>query len=233
MAMFNGTIEEFEKYIGPRIRNRINTIAKDERNKRNGICDICKNVAELQSAHIHGKERKKIINEVLSKYQTDMTVLIDIGSIEEEIISKHYPISETFKFLCHTCHRKYDNKNLQNIENRNILNKNKVKNSQKEDAIRKEIEKVKTRVPKWLKNKEQINTRILLNYFKLLRKNEKVLYNDLKNECMKIPTFETNYDQMKNFGEKNHAKVFEENNYEIHLWEPVKKYIIDEYNAQQ
>lgn len=34
---------------------------------------------------------------------------------------------------------------------------------------------------------------------------------------------------MKNFGEKNHGKVFEENDGVITLWEPVQEFILELY----
>ena len=125
MAMFNGTIEEYHKYIGPRIRNRINVYTKEERMKQKGICQLCGNKAELESAHIKGKDRKTLIETVLEKYKKDETVLIDLGNIEEEIIKEHIPINEVFLFLCPNCHRKYDN---ENINNNTIINNDKENN---------------------------------------------------------------------------------------------------------
>lgn len=34
---------------------------------------------------------------------------------------------------------------------------------------------------------------------------------------------------MKNLGEKNHAKVFEESGSRVTLWEPVRKFVKNEY----
>jgi hypothetical protein len=61
MSKFIGTMDDYHKFIGPRIRNIVNTFTKKERDKRQGICEFCREKKELQSAHKHGKERKIII----------------------------------------------------------------------------------------------------------------------------------------------------------------------------
>ena len=109
MATFFGTEKEFVDFIGPRIRNVVNLIAKSERDACNKICQMCKTTnVELQSAHIYGKERKTIINQVLQKYKNGDNYLIDIQQVENEIKETHYPIKETFLFLCASCHKRYD-----------------------------------------------------------------------------------------------------------------------------
>ncbi len=40
-----------------------------------------------------------------------------------------------------------------------------------------------------------------------------------------VEKFEGNYNQMKNFGLRNHAKVFQENNGYVSLWLPVSTFI--------
>jgi len=108
MARFIGTIKDYEKYIGPRIRNIVNTLAKKEREKRQGICEFCNEKAELQSAHKHGKGRKDIIYEALKKYNNGSYIDMDIEECENYIVELHKPINQVFYFLCFECHRKYD-----------------------------------------------------------------------------------------------------------------------------
>jgi hypothetical protein len=108
MAHFIGTIKDYEKYIGPRIKNVVNSIAKQERDKRHGICEFCGKKAELQSAHKHGKERLTIIHSVLEQYNNGNYLDIDIEKCENNIVELHKPINEAFYFLCAPCHRKYD-----------------------------------------------------------------------------------------------------------------------------
>jgi len=108
MARFKGTIQEFYKFIEPRIRNVINTFAKMERLKHKGICQHCNDHSELQSTHIHGRERRAIIDQVLSRFNSDGLIDCDLVDVENRILNAHNPISETFLFLCHKCHRIYD-----------------------------------------------------------------------------------------------------------------------------
>jgi hypothetical protein len=91
-----------------------------------------------------------------------------------------------------------------------------------------EIKKVRNRVPLWFQNKTQINSRILIAYFYLYMQNNQVLYSELE-DTAQIETFKNNFDQMCNFGERNHAKVFDKNGNDVFLWEPVKDFIIDCY----
>ena len=92
-----------------------------------------------------------------------------------------------------------------------------------------EIEKVKRKIPKWIEKPFQINSRIL-NLYMLLSKNGSYPVSRivLKEEFEKKYNnpFESNYNQMKNFGIKNHAKVFTESKEGIiSLWEPVATFV--------
>lgn len=110
MARFEGTIQEFHHYIGPRIRNKVNNLTATARKKRNGICEHCGQEKELQSAHVHGNERRMIIENVLSGYQQEGFISCDLAVVEREILEAHQPIDEKFLFLCQECHKKYDSK---------------------------------------------------------------------------------------------------------------------------
>jgi len=111
MARFIGSPEDYEKYIGPRIRNIINIFTKSERQKQRGICDFCGKKAELQSAHKHGKDRKTLIRGALKEYSNETYVDVNIEKCENEIIKLHTPINHVFYFLCMKCHREYDSEN--------------------------------------------------------------------------------------------------------------------------
>ncbi len=95
----------------------------------------------------------------------------------------------------------------------------------------KEIDKVKKRVPRWIDNPNQINSKILKLYMSLSENDSfPVSYSDLKEkyELSYGDVFNSNYNQMKNFGTKNHAKVFSEaKDGMISLWGPVADYIRD------
>jgi len=114
MAELTCSVEEFHKFIGPRIRNAIQTLTKKRKMELKQICQMCNKTKELEAAHITGKDRKSIIEKVLNKYKirsNNKLIKIDLKKIEEEIISAHKPIDKYFKFLCSKCHIIYDSKN--------------------------------------------------------------------------------------------------------------------------
>lgn len=116
MAIFIGTEKEFLIFVEPRIKNIVNSIAKRERDACNKICQHCKTVnVELQSAHIYGKERRALINKVLQKYKKEEVFQIDLQQFENEIKEAHYPIRDTFLFLCASCHRVYDSLTIDKV----------------------------------------------------------------------------------------------------------------------
>lgn len=92
-----------------------------------------------------------------------------------------------------------------------------------------EIEKVKGRIPRWLNKPHQINSRILLTALDLLEKEKQISYSTLESKCSDIDKFKGNFDQMANFGPKNHGKVFERKGDIVTLWSPVKDFVIDTY----
>lgn len=100
------------------------------------------------------------------------------------------------------------------------------------DEKKQEIWKVQNRVPKWFRNPHQINSQILIAYMDLLGENKSVAVYKLEAACRSIKTFQNNYVQMKSFGEKNHAKVFEEAGGRITLWEPIREFVKKEFKKR-
>jgi hypothetical protein len=140
MARFIGSVDDYEKYIGPRIRNIVNTFAKAERDKRQGICEFCGKTTELQSAHKHGKDRKTLIKEALKKYNNGSYLDVDVEKCKNEILELHKPINEVFYFLCMECHRKYDNNKMENIKYKDkIILLEKKENESFQDFVKKTI----------------------------------------------------------------------------------------------
>jgi len=92
-----------------------------------------------------------------------------------------------------------------------------------------QINKVVSKLPKWFKNGHRISSQILINYLKIEEEYETVEYEHLAKKCKHLRTFKTNFDQMKNFGEKNHGKIFEVSEGIITLWKPLKKEIYLHY----
>ncbi len=112
MAKLICSIEEYHKFIGPRIRNVIQAMTKGKKRELNHICQHCKKEKELEAAHIKGKARKKIIENILADYligKKGRLIEVDIKEVEETIVKAHRPIDKYFLFLCAECHIKYDN----------------------------------------------------------------------------------------------------------------------------
>lgn len=110
MAKIICTVTEYHKFIGPRIRNSIQTLTKAKKRLLKK-CQMCKEEKELEAAHKIGMERKIIMEKILKKYQLKTNkdlIQIDLKKVEEEILAAHKPIDGCFKFLCSSCHRKYD-----------------------------------------------------------------------------------------------------------------------------
>lgn len=120
---FIGDIKSFKKYIAAGYRNKVNIWAKPERDKQNGICEYCREKAELQSAHREGKEFKDIIIQILEKkYKIeDNMYKVDLVDFEKEFKEAHNTIRDVFFFLCPECHNKYDKSNEINTEQ--LINK--------------------------------------------------------------------------------------------------------------
>lgn len=204
MAFFEGTIQEFHKFIGPRIRNQINTKTKRIRDNRKGICEFCGNKSELDSAHIHGKDRRSIIEDVLASYNLDGLVKIELSEIENMIIDKHYPIEQTFKFLCKSCHRKYDEPHKQKKTKKNVL-------LVQSDTAFSKLDRIKL----WAKKPTQNNSKIISAYL-ILSNKDSVKLDDLEKLCSDVSSqyyvklFISNYRSMKTDTGNNHGHIFDD-----------------------
>lgn len=110
MASFYGTIEEFDRFLMPRIRNRVQSLTRPLKERANGVCEHCgKENGALEAAHVHGRDRKAIVREALEKYRVgDGYHIGDLDAFEREVVEAHEPVGETFLFLCRKCHRAYD-----------------------------------------------------------------------------------------------------------------------------
>ena len=108
---FVGTLNEFNKFVGPFFRNQVQQFAKKERTDRKGICEYCHNSHVLASAHRKGEERPEIIKKILdANYRQTGTPLYDVPlqDFAREFKNAHLPILDHFFFLCKECHGKYD-----------------------------------------------------------------------------------------------------------------------------
>jgi len=106
---FSGTKEDFNRYLSGFSRNLVQRISRSYKIKI-GKCEFCGVTdTELDSAHIHGKERKILINEILDKNTYNGLVKINLKEFEYQLIKVHEPLDEVLKILCKECHLKYDN----------------------------------------------------------------------------------------------------------------------------
>lgn len=212
MAIFQGTLDEFHCYIGPRIRNIINTSTINARKELFGICQKCGQKAELESAHIHGKGMKEIIESVLSAYTINGVVICDLMEVEKKILASHYPLSATFLYLCHKCHIEYDSTIKSTPEEGNLPYRNNENQTNNGTVVDEEF-KYLHRIKLWASRPLQINSKIIRAYL-LLERNGPVLLSDLKNKCSNkqgnyyIKTFDSNYIQMTTDNGHPHGKVF-------------------------
>ncbi|MDA8816804.1 hypothetical protein N9N25_01420 [Schleiferiaceae bacterium] len=105
---FTGTKKGFVRYIGAFSRNLVQNITRDHKHNI-GRCQHCGVIdRELDSAHIHGKERSAIIEDILSKHIKGEDVVIDLRTFEYEFRSAHDPIEAVILVLCKGCHIAYD-----------------------------------------------------------------------------------------------------------------------------
>src|SRR5437879_6110986 len=101
MAVFVGTIEEFTRYIGPRVRSIITGVTRDYR-RDIGKCECkdcpchkgpCTETTNLESAHITGRGRPAIIAEILKDHTHKTQIDINLEQFELALKEKHYPLN--------------------------------------------------------------------------------------------------------------------------------------------
>jgi hypothetical protein len=108
MATFEGTSQEFKRFIGPYLRNVVNYLTRKQRRSVGG-CEHCGSTKDLQSAHLRGRARKEIINSLLGDAaMADRVIRIDLNRFKRDFRAEHEPFEKAFLILCQDCHRKYD-----------------------------------------------------------------------------------------------------------------------------
>lgn len=222
MALFEGTIQEFHHFLGPRIRNAINNFTRTYRNQRNGVCEKCGEKNELHSAHVHGQERRTIIERILAPHLKSGKIKCDIEEIEKEILESHLPIEKCFKFLCHSCHVAYDSGtgSISPPQHRSTVRKNSTEQHTK-------ISRIKL----WANRPHQDNHKIIEAYLFLEKKGD-VKLSDLKNLCTNkakiqyfVDKFDGHYASMKTDKGNSHGKVFYDQNGFVYIWPLVREEI--------
>lgn len=90
------------------------------------------------------------------------------------------------------------------------------------------------KIPQWASKPNQYNHKIIRAYFTATEHNNgkatielmEKLCSDETHEEMYVPTFKTNYDQMKFDSEKSNGKVFEDDGNEVWIWGKVKELLL-------
>lgn len=112
MAHFEGTVAEFTKFIGGYSRNKVQYMTRNYR-RNIGKCEgegCGSRTKKLDAAHIRGKERPIIIQNILENFYDGENIKIDLNVFEVMFKEAHDPIEKTIKILCKDCHRAYDSK---------------------------------------------------------------------------------------------------------------------------
>ena len=227
MALIICTIQEYHRFIGPLIRNKVNSLTRNIRKERDGICEFCGEKSILESAHIHGKGRKTIIENVLIEYLKDNFVQGNLLEIEEKILNAHLPLENTFKFICKPCHTEYDN----GAARKKIK---KIASNPKGKFINENPDfKKLNRIELWSKREHQANHKIIRAFLEI-SKNRKVTLEQLKNLCTsdKYGIDETKiegcFSSMKTDKGNSYGKVFYEKDGLVEIY-PVVMNEINEY----
>ena len=113
MAELSCTLEEFNRIIGPKIRNDVQYVTKKPKSKLGLVYEHCGNKAkELDAAHKHDYSKEKIIKSTLEDYKTknDEYVIPNLDKVLDKIKEQHKS-EKVFFFLCKKCHNKYDQSN--------------------------------------------------------------------------------------------------------------------------
>ncbi len=98
MAVFSGNHKEFRRYIGPRLRNLVQQLTKKHK-AQISACQHCAAKENLESAHVHGRDRNDIIELILSQESIDGFVSVDIQKFEERFVEEHQPLEKSILIL--------------------------------------------------------------------------------------------------------------------------------------
>ena len=101
--------------------------------------------------------------------------------------------------------------------------------SSDENVVASEVERVGRKLPRWERNQDQINSRILTLFLQLVRGGHTpITEDDLGAAYGDTAEFQRNFMQMKVIAPNNHAKVFDVANNIVSIWPPVSD-LVNEY----
>lgn len=96
------------------------------------------------------------------------------------------------------------------------------------DTTTHEVKKVKRRLELWAQRQEQVNSKILNAYLRLVDEgNLPITVAMLENEVSfeESDTFQKNFNQMKLIADRNHGKIFDVVDDAVSIWPPVDTYV--------
>ena len=183
----------------------------------------------LDSAHVHGKGRRRIIESVLKQHMVDDTVYVcDLLQAEKDILEARLPITETFKFICKACHTEYDSG--ANVQEKDVVVNDNSNRSAKADGDFTKLHRIKA----WADKRDQINFKIIQAYRSILQRKGSVHIEDLKAECTLGTSkyyigdktrFSGHLASMKTDSGNSHGKVFYTEGSYVKLYEVVERII--------
>lgn len=117
---FIGSKEDFNKFLSGFCRNLVQKITRKYKIQV-GKCEHCGAIdKQLDAAHIHGNERKTIIDSALEEFGHGDYVDVDLNKFESQFIDAHKPIERIIKILCKDCHKIYDKKIYNSVKPKKI-----------------------------------------------------------------------------------------------------------------
>ena len=230
MAHFTGTTQEFHHFIGPRIRNVVQTATAAPRKRRGGICEECGEKAKLEAAHIHGRGRRTLIEGVLKDYQdAEGVVSCDLDEVERRILQAHTPIEETFRFLCNACHTAYD----AGTKPTAATTRNRRAARPATESGDGDFTKLR-RIELWSRRPEQVNHQ-MIRAFLLLEVDGTVDLDQFRSYCeddLGIEKFAGNYAGMKTDAGNAHGKVFHDEGRVVRMWDRAREEVERHFGAR-
>ncbi len=158
----------------------------------------------------------------------DIIIKVDPDVYEKFCIALQFAKEDECEIF-DNCMRWYIKKSLKVLEKKD--NKNTAsKHRHSEDTFYK---KAVRKIPRWASKPSQYNHKIIKAYFYSIHiageasmKMMESLCNDKDNANLYVPSFKSNYAQMKIDNVSSHGKVFEDNGYTVWIWEEVEDILL-------
>lgn len=159
---------------------------------------------------------QRIVNEILedAKVAYKESIVMDNEIIEDKLLS----IIGNAKFI------------FNELETNKNFEKQIIKSDEEIESD--EVDKIKRKVPLWLNKPNQFNYKILTTFMKLSENNKHPISVSLLETHSNIDDsrkFTSHYNQMKIIAERNHGKIFKEDNGQVSLWEPIEDFVVSRF----